>query len=108
MRARQLGIQHCLVGVKDKLKGLDGLQKDLNIATADTVFIGDDRTIWPYGHWWGCWWRQLMPAPPCAIAPTWCSVDAAATGRAELAELILQARGEWSELRRLGWRDRND
>ena len=26
----------------------------------------------------------------------------------ELAELILQARGEWSELRRRGWRDRND
>ena len=26
----------------------------------------------------------------------------------ELAELILQARGEWSELRRHGWRDRND
>ena len=42
VRARQLGIQHCLVGVKDKLKVLDGLQKDLNIAPADTVFIGDD------------------------------------------------------------------
>ena len=34
-------IQHCMVGVKDKLKVLDGLQKELNIAR-HTVFIGDD------------------------------------------------------------------
>ena len=34
VRARQLGIQHCLVGVRDKLKVLDGLQKELNICVS--------------------------------------------------------------------------
>ena len=109
VRARQLGIQHCLVGVKDKLKVLDGLQKDLKIAPADTVFIGDDLNDLAVRPLVG-----MLVAPADACAPMRHSADLVLSGCGghgavrELAELILQARGEWSELRRHGWRDRND
>jgi 3-deoxy-D-manno-octulosonate 8-phosphate phosphatase (KDO 8-P phosphatase) len=109
VRARQLGIQHCLVGVKDKLKVLDGLQKYLNIAPADTVFIGDDLNDLAVRPLVG-----MLVAPADACAPMRHRADLVLSRRGghgavrELAELILQARGEWSELRRHGWRDRND
>ena len=109
VRARQLGIQHCLVGVKDKLKVLDGLQKELNIAPEDTVFIGDDLNDLAVRPLVG-----MLVAPADACAPMRHRADLVLRGCGghgavrELAELILQARGEWSELRRRGWRDRND
>ena len=109
VRARQLGIQHCLIGVKDKLKVLDGLQKELNIAPEDTVFIGDDLNDLAVLPLVG-----MLVAPADACAPMRHRADLVLRGCGghgavrELAELILQARGEWSELRRHGWRDRND
>jgi 3-deoxy-D-manno-octulosonate 8-phosphate phosphatase (KDO 8-P phosphatase) len=42
VRARQLGIQHCLVGIKDKPEALLQLQQQLGIDMAETGFVGDD------------------------------------------------------------------
>ena len=41
-RAHQLNIEHCLVGVKNKLESIKNLQEELNISTEQTLFIGDD------------------------------------------------------------------
>ena len=41
-RALQLGIKHCLVGIKDKPSALRTLQKQLGVSTAQTAFVGDD------------------------------------------------------------------
>ena len=56
----------------------------------------------------------MLVAPADACAPMRHRADLVLLGCGghgavrELAELILQARGEWSELQRRGWRDRND
>ncbi len=42
VRARQLGIHHCLVGIKDKPEALLQLQQQLGIDMAETGFVGDD------------------------------------------------------------------
>ena len=41
-RALQLGIKHCLVGIKDKPSALRTLQKQLGVSTAQTAFVRDD------------------------------------------------------------------
>lgn len=42
VRARQLGISHCLVGIKDKPAALTALQQQLGVSGAQTAFVGDD------------------------------------------------------------------
>ena len=41
-RARYLGIQHCLTGVKDKPDALAQLQSSLGMTISQTAFVGDD------------------------------------------------------------------
>ena len=109
VRARQLGIQHCLVGIKDKVKALDALQTQLNVTPAETVFVGDDLNDLAVRPVVG-----LLLAPADACAPVRNGADLVLRRRGghgavrELAERILQARGRWSGLSRRGWRDRND
>jgi len=109
VRARQLGIQHCLVGIKDKVDSLQSLQRKLNISPAETVFVGDDLNdlaVRPV--------VALLLAPADACAPVRRGADLVLSHRGghgavrELAEHILKARGLWTDLSRNGWRDRND
>jgi len=109
VRARQLGIQHCLVGIKDKVDSLQSLQRKLNISPAETVFVGDDLNdlaVRPV--------VALLLAPADACAPVRRGADLVLRRRGghgairELTERILQARGRWSLLNNRGWRDRND
>ena len=109
VRARQLGIQHCLVGIEDKVDALDTLQKDLTISPAETVFVGDDLNdlaVRPV--------VALLLAPADACTSVRRGADLVLSRRGghgavrELAERILQARGSWSLLNNRGWRDRNN
>ena len=109
VRARQLGIQHCLVGIKDKVHALNTLQTDLTISPAETVFVGDDLNdlaVRPVVA------LLLAPADACASVRRGANLVLSRRGGhgavRELAERILQARGGWSELNNRGWRDRND
>ena len=109
VRALQLGIRHCLVGIKDKPPALAALQQELGIAPRQTAFLGDDlNDLAVKGH------VGLLLAPSDACRPLRHQADAVLQNRGghgavrELAERILQARGDWEILRRQGWRDRND
>lgn len=109
VRARQLGIRHCLVGIKDKPPALAALQQELGIAPRQTAFLGDDLNDLAVRGQVG-----LLLAPSDACRPLRHQADAVLQNRGghgavrELAERILQARGDWEILRRQGWRDRND
>jgi 3-deoxy-D-manno-octulosonate 8-phosphate phosphatase (KDO 8-P phosphatase) len=109
VRARQLGVQHCLVGIKDKHDALLKLQQQLGLNVAETAFVGDDLNDLAVRPVVG-----LLIAPADACAPVLQAADAVLTKRGgygavrELAETILQARGHWQKLKRDGWRDRND
>ncbi|MCP4972946.1 MAG: phosphatase [Prochlorococcus sp.] len=108
-RAKQLGIQHCLVGIKDKTAALAALQQQLNMSQSKTAFVGDDLNdliVRPL--------VKLLLAPADACQPLRGQADAILQRRGghgairELAERLLKARGRWHELRKKGWKDRND
>ncbi|HGY5536496.1 MAG: KdsC family phosphatase [Prochlorococcus sp.] len=108
-RAKQLGIQHCLVGIKDKTAALATLQQQLNMSQSKTAFVGDDLNdliVRPL--------VKLLLAPADACQPLRGQADAILQRRGghgairELAERLLKARGRWHELRKKGWKDRND
>ena len=109
VRARQLGIEHCLVGINDKSTALAQLQQKLGVAPSNTAFIGDDLNDLAVR-------RQvrflITPADACPAVRR--QADGVLHRRGgqgavrELAEHILKARGIWSDLSRNGWRDRND
>jgi 3-deoxy-D-manno-octulosonate 8-phosphate phosphatase (KDO 8-P phosphatase) len=109
VRARQLGIQHCLVGIKDKPAALLQLQRQLGVTTASTAFIGDDLNDLAIRHQVAL---LLTPADACPAVRR--QADAVLSRRGghgavrELAEQILRARGLWIELSREGWKERND
>jgi len=109
VRARQLGIQHCLVGIKDKPEAVLQLQQQLGIHMAETSFVGDDLNDLAVRPVVG-----LLMAPADACAPVRQGAHAVLRNKGghgairELAERILQSRGLWQNLKRDGWRDKND
>ena len=109
VRARQLGIEHCLVGIKDKVAALSALQQQLGLGMETTVFVGDDLNDLAVRPVVG-----LLLAPADACRPVRRGADLVLRRKGghgavrELAERILQARGRWDALRQRGWRDRND
>ena len=109
IRARQLGIIHCLVGIQDKPIALNALQNQLRVSNTQTAFVGDDLNDLAVRPTVG-----LLFAPADACRPIRRGADAVLQSRGghgavrELAERILQVRGRWTRLRQEGWKDKND
>ena len=109
VRAQQLGIAHCLVGIKDKPAALTALQNQLGVSPEQTAFVGDDLNDLAVRPVVG-----LLFTPADACRPVRRGADAVLRRRGghgavrELAERILHVRGRWTGLRRDGWKDRND
>ena len=109
VRARQLGISHCLVGIKDKPGALTALQHQLGLSAEQTAFVGDDLNDLAVRPVVG-----LLFTPADACRPVRLSADAVLYRQGghgavrELAERILKESGRWDQLRRDGWKDRND
>ena len=109
VRAHQLGIEHCLVGIKDKPPALTDLQEQLGVTAQHTCYLGDDLNDLAVRSSVG-----LLLAPLDACRALRRQADAVLNHQGghgavrELAERILKARGDWRELEQKGWRDRND
>jgi len=109
VRARHLGIRHCLVGAKDKPQALAALQAELGVTPTATAFVGDDFNDLAVRGQVG-----LLVATADAARPLLRQADLVllrAGGRGavrELAERLLQPTPFWNELEGQGWRDRND
>ena len=107
-RAQQLGIEYCLVEVKDKTSVVVALQTELVIAVENTCFLGDDLNDLVVRSKVG-----LLLSTCDGCRPLRRQADAVLTSKGgygavrELAERILKARDEWSELESQGWRDSN-
>jgi len=109
MRAAQLGVRHCLVGVKDKCVAIHQLNRQLERSAQRTLFVGDDlNDLVVQGH------VGLLVATADAALPLRRRADLVLSSRGgegavrELAEQLLRARGLWAELCREGWRQKND
>ena len=109
VRARQLGIRHCLVGAKDKPMALAELQQQLGVLADQILFVGDDLNDLAVQGVVG-----LLVATADAALPLRHRADAVLLCNGgygavrELAERLLKARGLWASLTRHGWRERND
>ena len=107
-RAQDLGIAHCFAEVKDKSAVLNALQQKLGHSAAETAFVGDDLNdlvVRPH--------VGLLITPADAAQSVRRQADLVLRSRGghgavrELAERILRPRGDWAELERWGWRQRN-
>ena len=94
--------------MKDKSAVLDALQQKLGYSAAETSFVGDDLNdlvVRPH--------VGLVITPADAVHSVRRRADLALRSSGgqgavrELAERILRARGEWAQLKRWGWRQRN-
>ena len=109
VRARQLGVEHCLVGIRDKPNALSHLQKSLGFTVKQTAFIGDDLNDLVVRSK-----VSLLITPRDACAPirrqaNWVLKSRGGDGAVrEAAEALLKSRGKWDEIKKSGWRDRND
>ena len=107
-RAEDLGIPHCFAEVKDKTALLNALQQKLGHSAPETAFVGDDLNdlvVRPHVGW--------LITPADAARPVRRQADLVLRSRGgqgavrELAQRILRARGDWAELERWGWHQRN-
>ena len=109
VRARQLGVRHCLVGAADKPVALSSLCRKLGVQAEHTIFLGDDLNDLALKGSVGA-----LIATGNAALPMRRRADAVLRmygGQGavrELAERMLRARRMWDHLSRNGWRDRND
>ena len=107
-RAEDLGIPHCFAEVKDKTALLNALQQKLGHSAAETAFVGDDLNDLVVRLHVGL---LITPADASQSVRRRSDLVLRSSGGQgavrELAERILRARGEWAELERWGWRQRN-
>ena len=94
--------------MKDKSAVLNALQQKLGYSAAETAFVGDDLNdlvVRPH--------VGLLISPADAAQSVRHQADLVLRSSGgqgavrELAERILRARGDWAELERSGWRQRN-
>ena len=109
MRAQHLGIRHCLVGATDKPHALTELCQRVGVSPEQIVYVGDDLNDLALQGMVG-----VLIATADAVRPLRHRADAVLRHQGgdgavrELTERLLQSRGQWEELCRQGWRDRND
>jgi 3-deoxy-D-manno-octulosonate 8-phosphate phosphatase (KDO 8-P phosphatase) len=109
VRARHLGVKHCLVGVKDKPVALDNLRQKLGISREALLFLGDDLNDLAVQAEVALLVSTADGARPLRRRADAVLLQLGGHGAVrELAERLLRARGLWAELSREGWRDRND
>lgn len=109
VRARHLGIRHCLVGAKDKPLALAELCRQLGVGREALLFVGDDLNDLAVRGAVALLVATADAAPPLRRRADAVLLRPGGQGAVrELAERLLRARGAWAALSREGWRDRND
>ena len=107
-RAEDLGIPHCFAEVKDKSAVLNALQQKLGHSAAETAFVGDDLNDLGVSHHVGL---LISPADAAQSVRRQADLVLRSSGGQgavrEVAERIFRPRGDWAELERWGWRQRN-
>ena len=108
-RAKQLSIDKCLVGVKDKSKSIIALQNELKISGKETCYVGDDLNDIPVRRH-----VSLLISTSNACADLKRKSDVILKNQGgkgavrELAKEILKANKSYHNLAKYGWKENND
>ncbi len=108
-RAKQLGIEYCLVGVQNKYREVKNLQRKLNISKTNTAYLGDDindMVVKPLVN------LLFTTADGSKLLKRIASASLNNNGGnkvvRELAERILISKKLWKQYSLKGWIERND
>lgn len=91
-RAQKLGIQHCILGVEDKLKVLKTLSEKMDIPLSQIAYVGDDIIDLPVMKAVGCPLTVADAMPEnqaCAVYVT--QLGGGQGGIREICELLILA-----------------
>ncbi|MBL8377147.1 MAG: phenylphosphate carboxylase subunit delta [Burkholderiales bacterium] len=98
-RARELGVQHCFLGVAAKLPAFQGLLAELKLDAREAGYMGDDLLDLPVLTRAG--FAASVPAAPAAVRSRVHYIAARPGGGGavrEVCELILESQGRLEEL----------
>ena len=108
-RAKQLGIKFCITEVKNKQLAIRKLQKELNLTSLETAYVGDDLNDLVLTKEVG-----MFFAPNDACYAVQKKADFVLSNNGghgairELCEHILSVKKKLKSLHQLGWLDNND
>jgi 3-deoxy-D-manno-octulosonate 8-phosphate phosphatase (KDO 8-P phosphatase) len=107
-RARHLEIEHCYVGIGDKLNKIQSLGRDLALMREHIAFLGDDLNDLAVRPAAGLLVATADAARPLRRQADWVLSRPGGHGAVrELAEALLASRHRLAEVQRDGWRDSN-
>ncbi|MEL6189250.1 MAG: HAD hydrolase family protein [Myxococcota bacterium] len=95
-RARELGVEHVLLGIQDKVAAYEQLLKDLSLSDAEAAYIGDDLPDLPIIQRCGLGLAVADAASELRLAAHVVLRTEGGEGAVrEACELILEAQGAW-------------
>lgn len=108
-RAKQLGIKFCITDIKNKQLALRKLQKELNLTSVETAYVGDDLNDLVLTNDVGIF---FAPNDACYAVQKKADFVLSSNGGhgavRELCEHILSVKKKLKSLHQLGWLDNND
>ena len=108
-RAKQLGIKFCITEVKNKQLAIRKLQKELNLTSLETAYVGDDLNDLVLSKEVGMF---FAPNDACYAVQKKADLVLSNNGGhgaiRELCEHILSVKKKLKSLHQLGWLDNND
>lgn len=108
-RAQHLDIEHCYVGIADKLSKLQHLAKELDLVQEQIAFLGDDLNDLAVRPAVGLLVATVDAVPALRRQADWVLSRPGGHGAVrELAEGLLNSQHKLNDLSHSGWRAQND
>ena len=97
-RARELRIEHVLMGVRDKGAALRKLAEELHLDLSEICFVADDLNDLPALHLAGVAIAVADAAPEVKVVADYITARSGGCGAVrEAVEVILRAQGRWEQ-----------
>lgn len=108
-RAQHLDLDHCYVGIGDKLNKIQSLTKDLGIMSEQIAFLGDDLNDLAARPAVGLLVATADAVPDLRRQADWVLSRPGGHGAVrEFTEALLISQDKFNGLSRYGWRSRNN
>jgi 3-deoxy-D-manno-octulosonate 8-phosphate phosphatase (KDO 8-P phosphatase) len=108
-RAQHLGLDHCYVGISDKLNKIQSITKDLGVLSEEIAFLGDDLNDLAVRPAVGLLVATADAVIDLRMQADWVLSRPGGYGAVrEFTEALLISQDKYNDLVRYGWRSHND